>query len=297
MKYLVLGDIMLDRYLMGDMNRISPEAPVPIVDVKLQYDVLGGAANCARNIVSLGMHERVDLIGCIGNDADGDIVHNLLKLNDITFCGWGSDQKPTIVKERIFASNQQLLRVDIEDKSPMEFREDFFSAIDFDSYEYIIVSDYAKGVVNEGMMKLLAPYASKMIIDPKPANWYLYPPAFLIKPNEQEYEAVRESPMRPQHLLITKGKDGMTLIHYDRAEDAHGSYHIPQIDVDDCNVIGAGDTVTAAIAVTLATTDLDLLEACKVANDCARYVVSQSGTAVVPQEAYERILYKEVEEL
>lgn len=289
---------MLDRYLMGDMSRISPEAPVPIVDVKYQYDVLGGAANCARNIVSLGLYDRVDLIGYIGNDTDGDIVHDLLKKDGIEFCGWGTDKKPTIVKERIFAGNQQVLRVDVEDRSFMDIDEEFvFSCLDFDEYAFIIISDYAKGVVSEKMMSYLAPYAFKMIIDPKPVNWHLYPPAFLIKPNEHEYEAIKDNPMRPQHLLITKAKDGMTLIHYDRDEDAHGSYHIPQIDVDDCSVCGAGDTVTAAIAVTMATTDKSLLESCKVANDCARYVVSKPGTAVVPQGAYERILYKDVEEL
>jgi len=148
MKYLVIGDIMIDRYIMGEATKISPEAPVPIIDMRVSYDTLGGAANCARNIVSLENHPGcVDIIGYLGDDADGRCALAMLQNEGINFKGWRTSTKPTIVKERIFAGNQQMIRVDIEDKSEMPFDRPLFYNLDMDSYDYIIVSDYAKGVL------------------------------------------------------------------------------------------------------------------------------------------------------
>ena len=286
MKFLVIGDLMIDRYLMGKMTRISAEAPVPIVDVVVQYDVLGGAANCARNLSTLTGPNIVDIAGYVGEDNDGSIILDLLHKNGINFLGWETSIKPTILKERIFAGNQQVLRMDIEEKEELMFDEALFSSFNYDSYDYIIVSDYAKGTVTRKMMDYLAPYAFKMIIDPKPENWSHYPPGvLLVTPNEFEHsKMLYRQPELPQHILVTKGKNGMTL-HTDQ-----WSKDIKTKDVENCEVMGAGDTVSATMAYTLALTGYNMVDCATIANECARYVVSQPGTAVVPQNVYQNIL-------
>ena len=289
MKYLVIGDIMIDRYVMGSTERISPEAPVPIIDVKMQYDVLGGAANCASNIISLQDPGDVDIIGYIGDDNDGEIALDLLNKEGINFRGWTTKVKPTIVKERVFCNGQQMFRMDIEDKTELPFDRPLFQTIDFDRYDYIIVSDYAKGVVSRRLMQYLAPYNFKIIIDPKPENWGCYNPGvLLITPNEFEFNQRTPELPPPQHMLVTKGKCGMTL--YTNFPAGSGYVDIQGEEVENCEVIGAGDTVVAVIAVTLAMTGYEMVDCCRIANECAKYVVSQPGTATVPKEVWEAIL-------
>lgn len=294
MKFLVVGDIMIDRYLIGEVDRISPEAPVPIVDVKFQYDVLGGAANCARNISTITGKDTVDIAGHFNpSDEAGKEVEKLLKKEGIYFWLMGiNTYKPTTLKERIFSGNQQLLRIDIENKEEIFFdnkpEHPFFIKLKPEQYDYIIVSDYAKGVVTKSVMEWLAPYANKMIIDPKPENWALYPSGVLLMtPNESENRQMRfVQPELPQHILVTKGKKGMTL-HTDQ-----WSKDIESKDVPNCEVIGAGDTVSATMAISLSR-GVDIVRAAKISNACAGYVVSQPSTAVVPKEVYEDIFIKE----
>lgn len=287
MKFLVIGDLMIDRYVMGDVKRISAEAPVPVVDVKMVYDVLGGAANCASNITSLAGPDSVDIVGYLGDDNDGRIVQKLLDDEKINFRGWTTATKPTIIKERIFATGQQLIRADIEDKNDMMFDRAMWSDINFaEGYDYIIVSDYAKGTVNRELMDYLAPYAYKMIIDPKPENWACYPPGvLLVTPNEYEHKSMRyREPELPKYILVTKGRNGMTL-HTDQwSQDIKGE------DVENCEVIGAGDTVAATIAVVLAEHGYSMYDCASIANECARYVVTQKGTSVVPRTVYDNVI-------
>lgn len=286
MKFLVIGDLMIDRYIMGEVNRISAEAPVPVVDVKVQYDVLGGAANCASNITSLAGPDSVDIIGYVGYDNDGLIVQKLLDDENIIFQGWLTSSKPTIIKERMFAAGHQLIRADIEDKQDMMFDRALWASLDYDRYDYIVISDYAKGTVNRELMDYLAPYAHKTIIDPKPENWACYPPGvLLVTPNEYEHSQMRwRQPELPLYILVTKGKNGMTLYADEWSLDIEGK------DLDNCEVIGAGDTVVATIAVALAEYGYNMLDCCTIANECARYVVTQKGTSVVPRNVYDNIV-------
>ena len=287
MKFLVIGDLMIDRYMVGDVKRISAEAPVPVVDIKVVYDVLGGAANCASNITSLAGPDSVDIVGYLGDDSDGLIIQKLLDDEKISFRGWTTSTKPTIIKERLFAAGQQLIRADIEDKKDMMFDRALWVSIDFESYDYIVVSDYAKGTVNRELMDYLAPYANKILIDPKPENWANYPPGVLmVTPNEYEHKKMLyRQPELPQYILVTKGRNGMTL-HTDQwSKDIKGE------DIENCEVIGAGDTVIATIAVCLAeNVTTSMVDVVRVANECARYVVTQKGTSVVPRTVYDNVI-------
>lgn len=294
MKYLIIGDIMIDRYVIGEVNKISQEAPIPIIDVKYQYDVLGGAANCARNIATIAPDAIVDIIGYIGKDNDGDLALSMLDEEVINFIGWRTFRKPTIVKERVIVQGQQVVRMDLEDKKAMLFNKDLFDEVALEEYDIIIVSDYAKGTVNRVLMDYLTPFAHKLIIDPKPENWSMYPDStYLITPNEKEYRQIVESEKRPRNLLVTKGKEGMSLMHFKSEtlnEDAHGTYNILTETIPNCEVIGAGDVVVAVIAVTKAITGYDLKNCCIAANECAKWVVTQPGTSVISKDVYENVL-------
>lgn len=291
-KYVVIGDVMLDRYIMGNVNRVSPEAPVPIVDVKLEYGVLGGAANTARNISTIVGGENVTLIGSLGDDEAGREVKKLLNDENINFMSLYNDMTITTVKQRIFGGDQQLLRFDIDNKEdvqiPLEMIEDVLNKADV-----IIISDYAKGVVTRDLMLSIVQFRSKTIIDPKPENWAKYPGGiFLMTPNESEFHSMRFVKPEPDYLLVTKGKNGMSLIEYGReAENRDYEELVTDItskEVSNCEVIGAGDTVTAIMAICVSNS-ISMKESAMIANECARYVVSQSGTAIVPLKVFKGI--------
>jgi rfaE bifunctional protein kinase chain/domain len=291
MRFLVLGDIMLDRYTIGEVKRISPEAPVPVVNVKYQYDVLGGAANCARNIASITDKDTVDIIGYFDPmDDAGKSVQKLLKEEGIYFYLMSDNNKrPTTVKERIYSGNHPLLRIDTEVKTPIKFSIPFnWKAKNnnwLDIYDYIIISDYAKGVVTRELMEYIAPYADKIIIDPKPENWALYPAEpLLMTPNKHEHMAMRYKQPLPLFTLVTEGEDGMTL------HTNQWSKVIPTETVQG-EVIGAGDTVTSTMAVCLQM-GYSMTDSAKIANECAGYVVSKSGTATITREVFDNILSK-----
>jgi len=289
MKFLVIGDLMIDRYVIGKVNRISPEAPVPIVDVKYQYDFLGGAANCAKNISTITGEGTVDIAGAFGQDEAGEVVQKLLKKDGIKFWYMPNDH-PTTIKERVFADNQQLIRLDMEDRNEIPFYHEQTTHIALtheilQDYDMIIVSDYAKGVVSKKLMDWIGAYKDKIIIDPKPENWSLYPEGVLLMtPNEKEHKIMRYN--NPQYILVTKGDRGMTL-HCE-----HWDEDIKAIEVPNSEVIGAGDTVTAIMAICLQR-GVDMLRSAKIANRCAAYVVSKQGTATVPKAVFEDIFIKE----
>ena len=287
LRILVVGDIMLDRYIQGTVNRISPEAPVPIVHVKKQYNTLGGCGNVVRNLKEIGV--EVDCLASIGKDFNGEYITTELKqigANPLLFNG----SSTTIVKERIIADERkvQMLRIDREDVRPINplLPIDIHARmVNQKKYDVVIISDYAKGMISFDLMKFLKEEHSKIIVDPKPINTGMYNGVHMITPNSEEWKVIQLSSVytlyKVKYILETKGKDGMKLIDYplDKSVD------IPAEPVEVYNVSGAGDTVIAVMGVCLSL-GLDELNAAKVANKCAGYVVTQPGTSVIPKNKF-----------
>ncbi|MBI2575936.1 D-glycero-beta-D-manno-heptose-7-phosphate kinase [Candidatus Woesearchaeota archaeon] len=290
-KILVIGDIMLDKYLKGDVSRISPEAPVPIVTVTGERFVPGGAANVASNIASLGGNVR--MAGVIGNDDPGELL-----IKELQRRGVGTDsviidkKKPTTQKVRIVAQNQQLLRVDYEDTAYIapatenELIRSIQSSIpDSDA---IVVSDYAKGAITSELMRSIhtARNNQYLIVDPKPKHKALYAGVSIITPNLKEAREMAHAHDEPgvlgkqlvgelqSTILITLGDKGMALF-----EQNGNITEIPTKAKEVFDVSGAGDTVVAALALALAA-GADFVQAAFLANHAAGVVVGKVGTAV-----------------
>ena len=295
----VIGDAMLDKYIIGSSDRISPEAPVPVVKVNDEIYKPGGAANVALNLSSLG--SNTTLIGVTGKDASSTAVIDLLKKNNIKKALSKSDH-PTISKTRILASQQQLIRIDNEE----EFSEtDWQSSlshykkhISFKKNKVLIISDYGKGTLKN--IPLIIREAKKtkktILVDPKGDDFEKYKSADIITPNLYEFERVvgkisSESEitkkgkdliksLRLNSLLITRGSDGMTLLDKRNGKVIREDFPTEARDVFD--VSGAGDTVIASIAAGLAG-GFSLSESIRLANIAAGIVVGKSGTATVNQ--------------
>jgi D-glycero-beta-D-manno-heptose-7-phosphate kinase len=303
-KLLIWGDIMLDHYIWGDVNRISPEAPVPVVNVDHDTFVAGGAANVALNVRSLGA--GVTLCGAIGTDASGDKIREILKSNDVFLSPHClSKNTSTIVKTRVIVRNQQLCRLDREN-APAEYGlNEFLKDGSFDSLfkdiSAVIISDYAKGVVtNSAIEAICAKAKSKGIIvaiDPKPAGKLEFSGIDLMTPNRNEslelagiklglhddYPAQEVcssiwKKYKPKNLVITLGSGGMLL-----STNGKVGKIIPTVAREVFDVSGAGDTVIAALTSALATGS-SLEEAAQLANIAAGIVVAKLGTAVVHPE-------------
>jgi len=290
-KVLVVGDIMLDKYVVGNATRISPEAPVPIVHVNEEYHTLGGCGNVVRNLRELGA--QVDCLASIGIDSNGTRIQTELdRIGAGNLLVYGSNQ--TTVKERIIADERQvqMLRIDREtvekvhgDKLIEKFKERCR-----DNYDSVIVSDYAKGVVGKGIMDFLKDHQNAdIIVDPKPINGFLYNDAFMITPNEKEWEVMQLSSQyslrNVKFILETKGSAGMTL--YDRTTNQ--TWPIESTPVEVYNVSGAGDTVIAVASICLSM-GFHPVQAAMIANVCAAHVVTQPGTTTVPKEVFKNAL-------
>jgi len=298
---LVVGDIMLDKYVVGDVDRISPEAPVAIVNVKKTYSTLGGAGNVVNNIASLGA--KVTVVSQVGDDNDALIIKTYLLRNDnIKFTLFRSEG-PTIVKERIISTNRdvQMLRIDTEKFTQFDASRLNDKTIDKDDFDIVIISDYAKGMISRPLLKYFSKFGD-IILDPKPINRHIYQNAKaftrrdnwveIITPNESEYNEIAHSD--PEyfdqftHVVKTLGKKGM-----EYRDASMTKYEIKSRPIDIYNVSGAGDTVVAILGVCIAK-GLDLVSASRITNECARYVVSQPGTSVVPKnvfnDSYERVM-------
>ena len=282
---------MLDRYWFGDVQRISPEAPVPVVQVLRSDDRLGGAANVARNIAALGA--RASLLGRVGHDEAGQRVRSLLAAAGIHDRLIDSDALPTIVKLRVLGRQQQLLRIDFDpmdsDKEP--------SAIPLGkdalrNQQVLLVSDYAKGTLTNVSLLITAAREAglQVLVDPKGDDFAPYAGATLITPNRSELQRVvgawrdeadlqhraqtlRASLQLPA-LLLTRAEEGMSLF------DASGVRHFAAQAREVFDVSGAGDTVIAVIGALLAA-GIPLEPAIAVANHAAGLAVSKLGTAVV----------------
>jgi len=296
---LVVGDAMLDRYWFGDVERISPEAPVPIVKIGREEERAGGAANVARNAAALGA--RVILLSVVGADEPGARLESLLKRERVEPKLHHDRGVKTTVKLRVIAGrNQQLLRVDFE-KAPGH--EVLASKLrDFENLlgevDSVILSDYGKGGLTHIVrMIALARRAGKpVLVDPKGTDYSRYRGATLITPNRSEFSEVagawtneRDLDARAQQLrrrldakalLVTRGAEGMTLFQ------ATGRVHVPTRAREISDVSGAGDTVIATLAVALAC-GVRMHDAVRLANRAAGIVVGKFGTAVVtPKELF-----------
>lgn len=294
-RVLVVGDVMLDRYWFGDVSRISPEAPVPVVRVERREDRLGGAANVARNAVALGAH--TGLLGVVGQDEAGDAIQQMLK--DLEVNGYLNRDTSisTIIKLRVIGRQQQLLRIDFEN-APTEtvLRDKLtrFNAL-LPEYDVIVLSDYAKGsLVNVADMIAAGRRLGKCIlVDPKGDDFGRYKGASILTPNKSEMRQVvgawkseedltakaqqlRQS-LELEALLLTRSEEGMTLF------TAETTLHIPTVAREVYDVSGAGDTVIATLATMLGA-GKPLSEAVAIANRAGGIVVGKLGTATVTKE-------------
>jgi rfaE bifunctional protein kinase chain/domain len=301
-KVAVLGDVMLDEYLFGEVNRISPEAPVPVVRVLRERAVLGGAANVAANLRALGTDPL--LIGTLQKDAAGDRVLGLLTGLGVSISGLVLDtSRPTIIKTRVIGQQQQMLRIDREETGPPDaavllgLKDRLERALSTASA--LVISDYAKGTVNESVMDVVRSLCSERnlpwIVDPKPAHKALYRGATLMTPNTKETSELSGGPARSdmevtiagrgilaelglKGLLVTRSERGMALFSPDAGHAA--PWMIPTEAREVFDVSGAGDTVIAAFSAAIAA-GADWREAAMLANAAAGVVVAKVGTATV----------------
>ncbi len=307
---IVIGDVMLDKSIWGSVKRISPEAPVPVVDVKKESYTAGGASNVAMNINALG--GRASIVGLVGNDSAKSTLLRILEKNNIATDGLiVHSKRPTTQKVRILGQNQQLLRVDYENKDYLSEREEKkiidSLAKEIGKSDAVVVSDYAKGVVTEKVMKNIATLCKKngkpLIVDPKPKHFAFYKGATLITPNtkeaceavgieETESEGINEVGERLKritgsNILITRGERGMSLFSLDCS-----IRHIPTAAKEVYDVTGAGDTVVGAISLSIAA-GARLEDAAVIANHAAGITVGKVGTSTVSPEELIRSLSKD----
>lgn len=295
-KILVVGDVMLDRYWFGDVSRISPEAPVPVLKVERVDERPGGAANVARNIAALGAHAT--LLSVVGNDEAGACLEKLLNEHrNVAALLHRDNTFTTIIKLRAIARHQQLLRIDFETQPSHEILrtalEDFRAQLP--QADVVILSDYGKGgLTHIAEMIRLARAANKaVLVDPKGDDYARYRGATMLTPNRSEFREVAgswkteaefsikaeklRSELQLDALLVTRSEEGMSLFRAD--EVLHEPTHTREV----FDVSGAGDTVIATLAVMLAS-GAKLPEGMRIANRAAGIVVGKLGTAVVSRD-------------
>lgn len=307
-KVLIVGDVMLDQYWWGSVNRISPEAPVPVVRLERTSAAAGGAANVAANVVGLGA--ETILVGLIGSDPEAEILSSILDKSSIS-----SEyliqiaNRQTSVKTRIIAHSQQVVRVDNEVAAPIS-QDEVDKVFDklhklIETADVVILSDYAKGLLVENLLARLITTckesSKKILIDPKGKDYTKYKGATLLTPNQKEAtEACGLEESEPNlvekagkmllevivadSVLITQGEKGMTLF-----QQGGSSYRFEALARNVYDVTGAGDTVIATLAVAVGA-GLNLYEAANLANIAAGVVVEQIGTTAITVEMLEHAL-------
>jgi len=294
-RILIVGDVMLDRYWFGEVNRISPEAPVPVVRVEKREERLGGAANVARNTASLGA--RTALLGVTGDDEPARVVDAMLGEMGIASHLNRDASISTIVKLRVIGRQQQLVRIDFEEAPTDTVLRDKLTQFNslVANYDVIIFSDYAKGsLVNVAEMIAAARQQGKRIlVDPKGDDFARYAGASILTPNKSElvrivgqWKGEEDLTARAQNLraslnlealLLTRSEEGMSLY---REGDVQ---HFPTMAREVFDVSGAGDTVIATLAVMLGA-GASLVDAVTMANRAGGIVVGKLGTATVTRE-------------
>lgn len=298
---VVLGDVMLDEFVWGDVTRISPEAPVPVVDVRRESVHLGGAANVLANLVALGA--RGTVVGVIGNDASGERIKiGLSELGALDRCLIVDESRQSTTKTRIIAHSQLVVRADRESRVPVKGKveEQIVSCLKeaLKRADAFVVSDYDKGVVTAEILREILPLAYErvpVLVDPKLRNFNSYRPATLVTPNH--LEALRMSDLEDHSddglhraariireklgcdaVLITRGDRGMMLLKGDEEP-----VYVETAAREVYDVTGAGDTVIATLAAALAS-GASMLEAASLANHAAGIVVGKVGTATATAE-------------
>lgn len=296
---LVIGDVMLDRYLIGSVGRISPEAPVPIVLLNQQNERAGGAANVAANLALLGI--KTHIIGCVGNDSEASTLLKLLKEMNVDASGvCASSSRPTIAKTRVLSGHQQMLRLDQEsglafnNTETTQLRDAIQQQLALKP-SVVILSDYAKGLLSNDICQSIITQCKAqkipVLVDPKGRDYSKYKGAAALTPNKKETaEAcdtttndadliIKASALKTsldlQFLAVTRGEEGITLID----ENTH---HLPAIAKQVFDVSGAGDTVIATLAAGLMN-NLSPLESLQLANIAAAVVVGKVGTVPIAQ--------------
>jgi D-beta-D-heptose 7-phosphate kinase/D-beta-D-heptose 1-phosphate adenosyltransferase len=298
-RILVLGDVMLDRFVYGAVERISPEAPIPVVSVQRILDMPGGAANVARNVAALGA--RAILLGVVGEDAWADDLRAQLGAASTIDAELITDSsRPTTVKTRYVADGQQVMRADSESRAPLgeaierRLLDRFGNCVT--GVDLVVLSDYAKGVLSDSVTRAAIDIArragKKIVVDPKAKHFGKYRGATILTPNRHELQQASGSPCATpdevdagaraildqsicETIVVTRGKDGMSVI---KAHDA--AVHLPTAARQVFDVSGAGDTVVAAIAVGIAA-GAEVSQAAALANLAAGVVVGKRGTATV----------------
>ncbi len=307
-RILVVGDVMLDRFIWGSVHRISPEAPVPVVEIHKETTCLGGAANVSANVYSLG---GIPIpVGVVGKDFEGGRLLEEFRALGASLDGLVADRgRPTSVKTRIIAHHQQVCRTDREDKTALtgSIQKKIVARFraNLDRADAIIISDYAKGLISTSLLREILPLAKAagkiVCVDPKMKSLAAYRPATVITPNTLEAERtsgitisntrdlVRAGRKLIRHtgipyLLVTRGEEGMALF-----ERKLRVTHIPTVAREVFDVTGAGDTVVSTLALGLVA-GLSILEAAVLSNIAAGIVVGKLGTApVTPEELTARI--------
>jgi rfaE bifunctional protein kinase chain/domain len=296
-KVLVLGDLMLDRYIWGSVSRISPEAPVPVVEVKSDSLRLGGAGNVAQNLESLGAQALV--AGIVGDDAEGRWIQKAVAANEGILV---DPARPTTVKTRIIAHHQQVVRVDFERKGPVphELAASLVKYLRTADSDGLVISDYSKGLLNRSLVASALAAAQErrlpVFVDPKIENFRFFSPVTLLTPNHHEAELIVRRECRTDEqvekagaeilslincrfLIIKRGEQGMTVF-----QKGKKTIHIPTVAREVFDVTGAGDTVIAVSALALLA-GASIEQAAAIANAAAGIVVGKIGTATVtPQE-------------
>jgi D-beta-D-heptose 7-phosphate kinase/D-beta-D-heptose 1-phosphate adenosyltransferase len=298
-KVMVIGDVMLDKYVWGSVSRISPEAPVPVVDIGEETTRLGGAANVANNIASLGASSTV--FGVTGDDADGGHLRREIESRGIDPSGIAALRaRPTTIKTRVIAHNQQVVRTDRESRAELTGDEEqsMIKGIigRLGEFQGAIISDYGKGVITKPLLDALIPEARSrgivLSVDPKETHFLNYRNVSLITPNVYEAGSAMGKrisdeasllatgweifdTLTPDALLITRGENGMSLFEAERSHT-----HFPTVSRQVYDVTGAGDTVITSFTLALCA-GASMSEAAHIANHSAGIVIRDVGTGTV----------------
>jgi D-glycero-beta-D-manno-heptose-7-phosphate kinase len=301
-RLLVVGDIMLDHFIWGKVTRISPEAPVPVVDISHESLLLGGAANVVNNIISLG--GKAGICGAIGHDEMGRKVVHELRAKNVDSEGLVVEEaRPTTVKTRVIAHSQQVVRFDRESKGGINGDSEKFILgyvnANPGSISGIVISDYAKGVITQKLVAGLVKFARKnnipVSVDPKVGHFDYYKGVTVVTPNNLEASQGSGIDITDDAALLSAGKKLMDRFKSDAVLITRGEYgmslfergkepvHIPTVAKDVYDVTGAGDTVIAVFTLALAV-GASMHEAALIANHAAGIVVGEVGTATVKPE-------------
>lgn len=300
-RIVVIGDCMLDRYLIGDTERISPEAPVPVVSVTERRLALGGAANVAANVTALG--GEATLVGIIGTDRDGEALSALITTSGISGTGlMALPDRPTTTKTRVVARGQQVVRIDEETDQPLDaasLKQVINGAIDaIATADAVVFEDYNKGLLTPALIRAAMAAAKAravpIVVDPKFHSFFEYAGATVFKPNRRELSNVipgidlgsasdlagAVARLQVEHLLLTLGAGGMLLVSRGGEVTPHV---IASVAREVFDVSGAGDTVTGWVAAALSA-GATAIEAAEIANLAASVEVAKAGVATVSPE-------------